>query len=379
MRKLQPQKSEKNDLKKTEKFSQKNEAKFSQKIRWNSRTMEWLKIPKKVQREFRENVIAMNVDFMQYTCYKISEPLKNLYNILWFNWEIIDSDNSSILHNNKQNLSLNKIDTAHGYAYSIIFHSPGFAPLPIVSIEVYNEDKVKFLKTEWKIVFYGAYFVFRELLAEEAPEVLRFHNSIEAASMIKVQKVENSQGKKLFEKSLYKRTRVDIATDIALPMSKKWLSTYIQPHKNSKTAPRMYNYDPLTEIFQSVAYIPRLTQWIGIRIYNKVLDIHNKNKQSWHPTYWTDKNPIVTRLEIIYSWDTAQNTIENLMNYTKHRLFGDDQIKLKRHIRPKSQYSPLSAYEYFKRYAKNHGKSLKEVLDDVTCLMLIEEQKDLEY
>jgi|GEM_PF-3447705 hypothetical protein len=52
---------------------------------------------------------------------------------------------------------------------------------------------------------------------------------------------------------------------------------------------------------------------------------------------------------------------------------------MKRINRPKSQYSPLSAYEYFKRYAKNHGKSLKDVLDDVTCIAMIEEQKDMEY
>lgn len=51
---------------------------------------------------------------------------------------------------------------------------------------------------------------------------------------------------------------------------------------------------------------------------------------------------------------------------------------MKRLNKPKSQYSPLSAYEYFKRYAKNHGKSLKQVLDDVTCLMIVEDQKDLE-
>lgn len=67
------------------------------------------------------------------------------------------------------------------------------------------------------------------------------------------------------------------------------------------------------------------------------------------------------------------------MNYTKFRLLGDEQTKIKRKIKPKSQYSALSAYEYFKRYAKNHGKSLKDVLDDVMMITITEEQKDIEY
>jgi hypothetical protein len=49
----------------------------------------------------------------------------------------------------------------------------------VASVEVYSEDKVQLLKTEGKIVFYGAYFVFQENLQEEAPEIIRFYNAIE--------------------------------------------------------------------------------------------------------------------------------------------------------------------------------------------------------
>lgn len=72
--------SQKNQGANQSKISQKNQPK----IRGNSRTMEWLQLPQKVQKEFRDSLIAMEVDFMQYTCYKIAEPLRNLYNIVGF-------------------------------------------------------------------------------------------------------------------------------------------------------------------------------------------------------------------------------------------------------------------------------------------------------
>lgn len=80
---------------------------------------------------------------------------------------------------------------------------------------------------------------------------------VELGSIVSVNKKDS---KNQTEKPLFKRTRVDIATDVAIPVSKKWLTKYIQPHKNSKHCIRHYNYDPITEIFQSIAYIPRLTQ-----------------------------------------------------------------------------------------------------------------------
>jgi len=67
------------------------------------------------------------------------------------------------------------------------------------------------------------------------------------------------------------------------------------------------------------------------------------------------------------------------MDYTKYRLLGDEKVKLKKRNRPKSEYSPLSAYKYFQKYAKNHGKTLSQVLDDVLAISIIEERKDIEY
>ena len=63
------------------------------------------------------------------------------------------------------------------------------------------------IKTQGKIVFYGGYFVFRDIISDEAPEVLRFANAIELGTIIQIQ-----DGKK--DKPVYKRTRVDIALDV---------------------------------------------------------------------------------------------------------------------------------------------------------------------
>lgn len=382
-----PKKSLQKLSKNLEKNSYKNSAKQNnQDIKIynpiNSRTMEWLKIPDKTKLEFRKNLININIDYLQYTCYNIKEPLKLIYNILWFDWTI-DSDNSNIEYNYKNTLSLLRNQTKMWYAYTVIFLSPWFAPIPVINIEVYNEDKEKFLKTQGKIVFYWAYFVFEEILKDEAPEVIRFYNFIKNEAKDKNFKntifVKNQDN----QKPIYKVTRVDIALDINQKISQQWLTKYIQPHKNSKHTVKPYNWQTLENSywlykgFQSFSYIPKISQGINIRIYNKILDIQAKNKTSWYPEYWLNKKyKDVTRIELIYWWDSARDTLDNLINYSKHRILWDMQTQLNRPTKPKSEYSPLSAYEYFKRYAKNHGKTLREVLNDVTTICITEEEKD---
>lgn len=335
-----------------------------------SRTMEWLQIPLKTQKNFQKNFINIDIDYIQYTCYDIAKPLELIYNILGFDWKT-DQDNSNIEYNYNLNLSLQNLETRMWNAYILTFLSPGFPPIPILSVEVYNPNKKWVIKTQWKIVFYGWYFVFQDIIADEAPEVLRFANAIELGSILQ------TQGGKT-EKPVYKRTRVDIALDVQWKISQRWLYSYIKPNKNSKHVVKPYNYSPEIGGFQSFGYIPRLSKMIGIRVYNKVLDIQAKKKQCYHPSYGT-AYPDVTRIEIIYGGETATQNLETLINYTKYRILGNDKVIMKRLNKPKSQYSPISAYQYFKRYAKNHWKSLKDVLDDVTCIVMIEEQKDMEY
>ena len=47
-----------------------------------SRTMEWLQIPEKTQKNFSKNFLNIDIDYLQYTCYNIAKPLEAIYNIL---------------------------------------------------------------------------------------------------------------------------------------------------------------------------------------------------------------------------------------------------------------------------------------------------------
>lgn len=328
-----------------------------------SRTMEWLKLPKKVQKNHAKNLLFVGVDYLQYTCYDIMQALRALYN-LGFSWEI-DMDNSNVEYNVNYNLALTHSDTNMGHAYMLSFLSPWFPPIPIGSVEVYNPWQVLTLGTQGKIVFYGAYFVFQDIIKEEAPEVVSFANAVEFGTVVQTQKDK---------KPIYKCTRVDVAVDAKVSVSKKWMSHYIRPHKTSRHVPKPYNYQPELGGWQSIGYIPRLGRGIGIRVYNKILDIKSKKKEAWYPEYGNGKNPIVTRMEIVYSWDIATKPVNELIEYTKFRLLGDSNITaIYQDKRPKSLYSPNSAYIYFERYSQNHGKRLIDVLTDVVKIWTLNE------
>jgi len=332
---------------------------------WKDRTIEWLQIPSLTQKKFSKKIINADIDYLQYTCYDIEQAFRYMYNILGFSWEI-DDDNSNIEYNEKYSLSLHCIGTKMWRAYTVTFLSPWFPPVAIISLEIYNEDKVKLLKTQGKIVFYGSYFPFRQIIFEDSPEVLRFANWVERSTAPTTQNNNFPQ--------ICKRTRVDIALDFDENISISWLKRYIVPHKNSKHAIRHYNWLPEKNSFQSFAYIPSLSRGIGIRIYNKILDLKNKKKTFLYPDYF-EKYKKVMRVEMVYSGDFAQNDLNCLLDYTKHRIIWDSQIIIQKRSQPKSEYSPLSAYQYFQKYAKNHWKTLKQVLDDVTLIAIAEEQK----
>ena len=353
-----------------------------------SRTMWWLKIPKKNQQEFKQNFLNISVDYLQYTCYKISEPLKAIY-AMWFSGET-DMDNSNVEFHPDYTLSLENKATKMGHAYTLVFMSPWFKPIPIASIEVYNPNRVKTLGTEWKIVFYGAFFVFYDIIKEEAPQVIRFANAIELWTIVWTRNYEQTEHfrtyvtgwkpikKQITEKPVYKRTRVDIAVDVSVSVNQLWLSKFIEPHKTSNSVPKPYNHRPELWGWQSLNYMPRLGQCIWIRVYNKKLDIEKKHKQSWYPEYMKLDKP-VTRIEVVYSWESAQDKIDNLINFTKFRILDDEEVKINRKYRPKSTYSAQSAYVYFSRYSKNHGKELHEVLRDVCKMAIQEQEKEEEY
>jgi hypothetical protein len=50
--------------------------------------------------------------------------------------------------------------------------------MQVFSFESYYENRIKVLKTEGGIEFPGAFFRFKEILREQAPEVVHFYDRI---------------------------------------------------------------------------------------------------------------------------------------------------------------------------------------------------------
>ena len=98
-------------------LSQNNSIFLTEKIQENryeklqiSRTMEWLQIPEKTQKNFSKNFLNIDIDYLQYTCYNIAKPLELIYNVLGFDGKT-DQDNSNIEYNYNLNLSLQNLET----------------------------------------------------------------------------------------------------------------------------------------------------------------------------------------------------------------------------------------------------------------------------
>lgn len=76
----------------------------------------------------------------------------------------------------------------------------------------------------------------------------------------------------------------------------------------------------------------------------------NSRKQNKYPKY--DKSEI-------------QKCLTNICILEKNYIITSHKLH---YVNPSSVYSPISAHLYFKRYAKNHGKDLSEILSDITIL-----------
>ena len=74
-----------------------------------SYAINWLKISEKMKEKNREKVLAVEVDYLQYTCYDVGTCLRSLYG-LGFTGEI-DVDNSNVCFNQDYTLSLTNMST----------------------------------------------------------------------------------------------------------------------------------------------------------------------------------------------------------------------------------------------------------------------------
>lgn len=319
------------------------------------RTMSWLKIPPRTQKNFAKNIIRVACDMEKFTCYDFRVSVSLLRDVLGFSGEI-DSDNSNVEHSKLWDYTLTRSNTPNGHAYMCSVSLPWFKALPIFSVEHFESAKAKRLDADGNITFYAAFFVFKEILSEQALETVSFYEKIVQLSGIQ---------KKIH---VYKRSQIDIHIDVRdVPVSQKWMTDYIRPHKTSKQVVKPHNYLKELGWFQSLKYLAKIKTWVWIRIYNKCLDIVAKTKQSWYP-HINAETDTVTRIELMYFSPFAENDNDTIFGHAKKViLWLDTWVTLcEAFDRPKSVYSPLSAHTYLTRYAKNHGISLEQLLCEVS-------------
>lgn len=323
------------------------------------RSLSWLQIPKKIQNLHKENLCAISIDYEKYVCTDSTVVMRMLRE-MGFSWEL-DMDNSNIEHSPDYSMSLKHGRSDLWTTYEVLVNLPWFAPFQAFSFESYYENRVKVLKSQGGIEFPGAFFRFREIMKEQAPEVIRFYERLKNLSCLSTEKTH--------QKPLFRRNRVDIAIDVKIPIDQKWEYEYVVPSKNSKRVVHHFNYKKDLTGWQSFSYIPKwVSRWIWIRVYNKILDIVAKNKQPWYPDINVETDTL-TRIEIVYYSPYAENEDESILHSAQCAILGTWQHTL-HYVNPRSVYSPLSAHTYISRYAKNHWTDLMKVIEDVTAYEL---------
>lgn len=276
--------------------------------------MSWLNLPKKVQKLHRENLLAVSIDFEKYNFVDFKVAIK-LITEMGFTWEIdLDNSNVEFLHDYTWSLSHNQTANWHAYIFTALV--PWFAPLPVFSIEIFSATKSKVLKSAWSVTFYGAFFRFKELMEEQVPTAIFFYD--------RVRRLSNLHNAINWEKFIFRRSRIDIAVDVRVPVDQNWDSKFIVPSKNSKQIVHHYNFKKEFGGWQSFSYGASTTRWLAIRIYNKVLDIVSKKKESWYPDIDVEKDT-VTRVEIVYYTPFSENNDETIFKSAKSAILGDGE------------------------------------------------------
>ena len=98
-------------------------------------------------------------------------------------------------------------------------------------------------------------------------------------------------------------------------------------------------------------------------MYNKILDIDQKGKQSWY----TDTLPEnMTRIEFeFYPPYSNINTSDSMISYCCDKIFGYPLKPLGLVYRPDMGFKLENAYEYFVRYAKSKGVSIDYLIKEM--------------
>ncbi len=279
--------------------------------KWD-RSMSWLNLPKKIQKQHRENLYSISKDMEVYQINDFKIPIV-LLREMGFCGEI-DLDNSNVEFLPDYTASLVHETSKEWHAYRFEAMMPWFPPLPLFSINLFDSHNVVLLKSHWRVTVYGAFFRFQSLLKEQVPMSVYFYDKLVRLSW-------------LTSLDKFRRSQIDIAFDIKIPVDQRWMCDYIVPHKNSNQVVRPMNYQNTLWGYQSFKYWASNKRWIKIKIYNKLIDASVKNKQAWFPDFDL-KNDTLTRIELSFFTPFAENTDEDILTNAKSAILWEGQYDL---------------------------------------------------
>ena len=145
--------------------------------------MSWLQIPKKVQKLHNDSLLGITIDYEKYMCADASAVL-HMIRQMGFCGEL-DTDNSNQETCHDQSMTLVHSKNKYGWTYSVHANLPGFASYEMFQFCQYSESQSTIFRSEGGIDFRGAFFKFKEIMAEQSPEIVHFYDRVRRMSEFK--------------------------------------------------------------------------------------------------------------------------------------------------------------------------------------------------
>lgn len=298
---------------------------------------EIFKIPDKKLPFFIKNFVKVWCDYRRFS-FSVRDEFINVVKTYFPNYWKIDSDNSNVAYLHSGSLMCVNGKQGRAYIYSVAYE--GIGPVPLCYIEIYSEKSK--LPAAGRIDFYGSFFHFFDNVPPFLLDLYKYLDTIYQT------------------KYSITCTRTDIAFDFILPFPKDWLH-YYHPSKNAKKRKvnPYYDYTTGSPLLNSTSYLTKKNSWYGVRMYNKILDVRDKEKESWY----IDLPQNLTRIEYELYPPYTKFSVSHLQNLISKKLLGSEIPPLWLEFRPNYGFKIENAYHYFRRYAKTKGIDLVEMLN----------------
>lgn len=313
-----------------------------------------IEIPEYMRKKFKKELLGSWVDYRRFNI----KSEKVLDDIFWIrrNWAS-DTDNSNIVYD--QEIVYQRIRSPRGNAHIASITIEWVWVVPIFMLEVYG-------KWQWlqgaiaRVDFYGWYYRFRNIIDQRILDI----------EEMLVKKSRSSESN-----HLVRQTRIDIAFDFLTEYPQN-AHNWICPSKNSSREVTIFRDKSWK--YTNVWYLSEKNSWYWVRIYNKIVETEKHKKTGWYG--WIDSMPKNwTRIEFEFynPYSTKYEDFE-LFKFVSEKIIWDNNwIDLWMTYRPPIGFKVETAYEYIRRYAKNHGVDILYLLDSVYDYhMWVEEKKN---